>query len=98
MKANDFVIAHLIEPKEQVWGKLIELKQAGIVIRGIDLKQTDTFKYQFRGEDRKVYPQTLFVPMRRVVQIALDESLDDLPSIIASICDYTELSPDELLR
>lgn len=98
MQANDFVIAHLTEPKEQIWGQLIELNQAGVVMRGIDLKQTDTFKYQFRGDTRHVFPQTLFVPLRRVVQIALDEAVDDLPSIIDGITHYTELAPDELLH
>lgn len=98
MQANDFVIAHLTEPKEQIWGRLIELSPTGLIIRGIDLKQTDTYKYQFRGEEQRVFPQTLFIPMRRVVQIAMDESVEDFPAIVMGICDYTDLEPDDLLK
>ena len=98
MEPNDFVILHLLEPKELFWGRLIRLDTAGVVIRGIDLKQVDSFKYELKATSRSIFPQTVFYPMRRIMQIARDEWVDDIPSIVDGMLQYEEISRNELLR
>lgn len=97
MKPGQFVIVHLIDPTERIWGQLLDLQTSGCTIRGIDVKQIETFKYQFNRKDRLVFPQTFFFPMRRIQKIDLDESIDNLPSVIASIEATTGLSAQEII-
>jgi len=97
MQTNDFINVHLGDPREQFWGRLLRLDQAGVLIRCIDVKQIENFRYQFNRNDRSVFPQTLFFPMRRIEHISLDEKVGSIPSTIETIREQTGLSDDELL-
>ncbi len=97
MEAGDFIHVSLIEPTERLWGRLIKISEAGVVFRGIDVRQLELFKYQFKHKERTIFPQTLFLPMRRVQKIDLDEAMHTLPSVIQSIRTITGLDEDEIM-
>lgn len=98
MKVQDFVTVHLGDPREQHWGRLLRLDAAGVIIRGIDVRQLESFRYQFKKQEQIVFPQTVFFPMRRIEQISLDEATGNIPSTIQLLRQHTGLSDDELLQ
>ena len=51
MELNSIVIVSLYDPKERVWGQLLNLTQAGITVRGIDLNSFDDFIRQVKSPD-----------------------------------------------
>ena len=97
MEPGQFVNIHLTDPTERIWGRLKRLDPAGVVVRGIDVRQIDTFRYQFRKDQPTVFPQTLFFPMHRVLKIDLDEPVDHLPAIIESIKRATGMDEDQIM-
>lgn len=98
MQINDFINVHLGDPREQFWGRLLRLDAAGVLIRGIDVRQLERFRYQFTKEDKVVFPHTLFFPMRRIEHISLDEATGNVISTIALLRNHTGLTDDELLK
>lgn len=82
MQPNSIVVVSLHTPKEKVWGELMDITNAGITVRGIDLSSFDDFVSQVRNPegDRMGLP-TLFFPMLRVERIALDEARGSIPSL-----------------
>lgn len=97
MEVGQFVLVHLLEPNERIWGRLVKLSEAGVVLRGIYVGQIETFKFQFKGGEQQVFPQSVFFPMRRVQKIDLDEPVGDIPSVIQSILDVTGMAIEEVL-
>ena len=75
------VIIYLHSPREKIWGILFDLNAAGAFLRGIDLNTFDDWvKMIVRGE-RNIGLTQLFLPMWRIERVAVDESLDDIPSL-----------------
>ncbi len=97
MEPGQFILVHLIEPNERFWGRLIKLSESGLVLRGIDVRQIELFKYQFRQQEKTVFPQTFFFPMRRVQKVDLDEPLDRLPSVIDAVKELSGLDEDTIM-
>jgi hypothetical protein len=84
MEPNSIVIVSLHTPKEKIWGELMELQEAGITVRGIDLNSFDDFILQVLDpEGERIGLPTLFFPMQRVERIALDEARGSIPSVAA---------------
>jgi hypothetical protein len=82
MDPNSIVIVSLHTPKEKIWGELMELQEAGITVRGIDLNSFDDFIRQILDpEGERIGLPTLFFPMQRVERIALDEARGSIPSV-----------------
>jgi len=52
------VVAHLVHPTEKLWGELLELAPAGVILK---------------GEPPGSGPVVTFVPMHRVERLFLDE-------------------------
>ena len=50
IEAGSMVIAHLANPKEKVWGLLVQLDSVGLVVRGLDLNSVDDWLRQERQE------------------------------------------------
>ena len=77
------VILYLQNPKEKVWGLLLSLGTAGIVVRGLDLA---VFEHWMRQEARRdeslIMPTTLFYPMHRVERLERDETCGPLPGYV----------------
>ncbi|MCB1041303.1 MAG: hypothetical protein KDC35_00070 [Acidobacteria bacterium] len=97
MKGGAFAVIKVIEPKAQYWGRLIEISPAGVIFRGIEVTMIERYKYQIGKDDCEVFPETLFVPSRRLLCIALDENQGTVPSVIDSIRSYTGLHDDEIM-
>ena len=75
LSAGDPVIVYLQVPKEKVWGLLVSLGTAGVVVRCIDLVAFDDW---MRQEARKDEPylglSTVFYPMNRVERMERDQT------------------------
>jgi hypothetical protein len=75
------VVVYLQGPNEKVWGVLILLNAAGVVLRGIDLATFDHWmRQEARGEEELIGLTTIFYPMHRVVRIERDETVGPLTS------------------
>jgi hypothetical protein len=69
-------------PKEKVWGELLDMSNAGVTLRGIDLGAFDDFVSQvLHPEGDRMGLPTLFFPMVRIERIALDEARGSIPSL-----------------
>lgn len=83
------VILHLQAPKEKIFGVLISLSPAGIVIHGLDLEAfEDWMRQEARGEDG-LSPGTFFFPLARVVRMDRDDSTPGLPGCADRFCAAT---------
>ena len=82
MQPHSIVVISLHSPKEKLWGELVDISNAGVTLRGIDLSSFDDFVSQILHPDgdRMGLP-TLFFPMLRIERIALDEARGSIPSL-----------------
>jgi len=79
---GSLVIVNCANPREKMWGAVVQLDTSGAVIRGLDLEAVDDWVRQERsGSDSLIGPSTFFIPMHRVVRIDLDESRGAVESI-----------------
>jgi hypothetical protein len=91
------VIVSLHSPREKVWGVLRELNAAGVFLRGIDLNTFDDWLQMVVRGERNLALTHVFLPMWRVERVALDESVDDIPSLAAQFYARVGLTLDEYL-
>jgi hypothetical protein len=69
------VLVYLHTPREKVFGVLLSLQPAGLVLRGIDLGAFDDWmRQEARREGEGLGLVTLFFPMNRVERMERDES------------------------
>jgi hypothetical protein len=73
------VIVHLHSPKEKLWGLLVSLSPAGIVVHGLDLEAFEDWMRQEIRREEGVCPGTHFFPLTRVVRMDRDDSSPGLP-------------------
>ena len=84
MEPHSIVVVSLHSPKERLWGELVEISNAGVTMRGIDLGSFDDFVSQvLHPEGDRIGLPTLFFPMVRIERIALDEARGSIPSMAA---------------
>ncbi len=70
------VILFLHGPKEKIWGLLLSLGPAGIVLRGIELSAFDEWmRQEARGDEPVLGLLTLFYPLGRVERLERDETV-----------------------
>ena len=82
MEPHSIVVVSLHSPKERLWGELVDISNAGITVRGIDLGSFDDFVSQVLHPDGdRIGLPTLFFPMLRIERIALDEARGSIPSM-----------------
>jgi hypothetical protein len=82
MEPHSIVVVSLHSPKERVWGELLAISSAGVMLRGIDLGSFDDFVAQvLHPEGDRIGLPTLFFPMLRIERIALDEPHGSIPSM-----------------
>jgi hypothetical protein len=82
MHPHSIVVVSLHSPKERLWGELVEISNAGVTVRGIDLGSFDDFVIQIlHPEGDRIGLPTLFFPMVRIERIALDEPHGSIPSM-----------------
>jgi hypothetical protein len=82
MEPHSIVVVSLHSPKERLWGELVDISNAGVTVRGIDLGSFDDFVSQvLHPEGDRIGLPTLFFPMLRIERIALDEPRGSIPSM-----------------
>ena len=75
------VVLYLRDPKEKVWGLLLSMTPAGIVLRGLDLAVFDDWmRQEARRQEVLIGLTTLFYPMPRVERMERDETIGPLVS------------------
>lgn len=75
LSAGDAVIVYLQVPKEKVWGLLVSLGSAGVVVRCIDLAAFDDWMRQEARQDEPYLGlSTVFYPMNRVERMERDQT------------------------
>jgi hypothetical protein len=81
LAAGDAVVLYLQAPKEKVWGLLVQLHAAGIVVRCIELSAfEDWMRQEARGEEPYLGLSTIFYPMGRVERMEKDEGVGPIES------------------
>ena len=76
LQPGALVVLYLQQPKEKVWGMLVSLSGAGVVVRGLELAAFDDWmRQELRGEDAGLGLLTLFYPMHRLERLEEDETL-----------------------
>jgi hypothetical protein len=75
------VVLYLHNPREKLWGVLLSLQPAGIVIRGLDLLVFDDWVRQEQRGDEGIGLSTLFYPMARVERMERDEGAGPIESL-----------------
>jgi hypothetical protein len=75
------VVVYLHSPKERLWGLVREISPAGVFLLGIDLNTFDDWIQMIVRGERNIGLTHVFFPMWRVERIALDETIDDIPSM-----------------
>jgi len=86
VKALEFVpgtpvLVYLHTPREKVFGVLMSLQPAGIVLRGIVLNAFDDFLRQEARRETGLGLVTLFYPMNRVERMERDETMGGIEGI-----------------
>jgi len=98
MVVNSFVIVNLHSPSERFVGRLIEIGQPGVTLRGLDLEGFEAWINDIvREEQGGVRPSTIFFPLHRVEKILLDEDGDEVPSLASMFLARIGASIDEFL-
>jgi len=81
LSAGDAVILYLQVPKEKVWGLLVSLGTAGVVVRCIDLAAFDDWmRQEARAGERLIGLVTSFYPIHRLERMERDETIGPLLS------------------
>jgi hypothetical protein len=81
LSAGHAVIVYLQVPKEKVWGLLVSLGTAGVVVRCIDLAAFDDWmRQEARGDEPYLGLSTIFYPMNRVERMERDETMGPVMS------------------
>jgi hypothetical protein len=76
------VLVYLQSPREKVFGVLVSLTQAGVVVRGLDLLSLEDWMHQeARGETSGLGLASVFYPMWRLERMERDESVGELEGL-----------------
>ena len=76
------IVAYLREPRERIWGVLLRIDVAGVILAGIDLRSFDDWlRAATSTEEPAIAPSTAFYPLSRVERILLDEAVGAAPSL-----------------
>ncbi len=92
------VVIVLHTPREKCWGVLDEINQAGVFLRGLDLKAFDDWVNALVHSEPFIGFGGLFFPMWRVERISKDEAAAGVPSLAEQFEKRTGLSIQELLQ
>lgn len=82
MQPKSIVLAYLKEPREKIWGVLMNLSQTGLIIRGIELNSFEDWCTQVaKGEEQLIGLSVMFIPTTRIEKILLDETTGSVPAL-----------------
>jgi len=81
LSAGTPIVLYLHTPKEKVWGLLVSLTPAGVILHGLDLVTFDEWmRQEARGDEPLIGLCTIFYPMSRLERLERDDALGTLPS------------------
>lgn len=96
MNDSDIVLVMLQEPKEMLWGKLVKLDNAGVIVRGINTRNFEEWSRQLAsGKDPELGPATVFYPSHRIERVSLDEQIGTVPSVKTRFIEIVGSEPEE---
>jgi len=99
MEPDTIIILSLNNPREKIWGRLLELNEAGVTIQGLDLNSFDDWMRQvLDAEPEAIALATVFYPMHRVERVAQDETAGEFPSLAERFEERIGISLIEYLR
>ena len=76
------VLLYLHSPREKVFGALVALETAGVIVRGLDLLSLeDWMRQEARGETSGLGLVSVFYPMWRLERMERDESVGELEGL-----------------
>lgn len=96
------VLVHLSEPNEKLWGVVEELNHLGLVLRGLNVGTFEDWMAEAASrESPSLGLASMFLPMRRVDRIFIDEQIGEVESycqrferrVGITIADYIGLDP-----
>lgn len=90
------VIATLSNPREKIWGAILNLSPTGLSVRGVDLSSFDDFIGQIR-DGEPFTAGVMFFPMHRVERIELDLPEGTIPSLAQRFAQKTGQDPAPML-
>ena len=91
------IIVYLHTPREKIWGILGELNTVGVYLLGIDLNTFDDWTGMILRGERNIGLTRQFFPIWRIEKVALDEPLDDIPSLADKFYSRTGITIEEYL-
>ena len=75
------VTVHLADPSEKLWGVVMQMDTLGLVLRGINLSTFDDWMAEAASSERpSIGLATMFLPMRRVERVFVDEQVGAVES------------------
>jgi hypothetical protein len=80
MNPGSPVLIHLAAPSEKLWGILQRIDLAGVFVRGINLSSFDDWVGEVARNEETLGLVTMFLPMRRIERIFVDESVGGVES------------------
>ncbi|MBZ0113709.1 MAG: hypothetical protein K8J08_14685 [Thermoanaerobaculia bacterium] len=83
MTPGSFVVFHLDQPSEKLWGILDRLGPEGVTLRGISLNSFDDWVRGIVRQEETLGLSTQFVPLTRVRTLYLDEQVGTVESYCA---------------
>ena len=99
LNAGSPVVLYLRDPKEKIWGLLLSMSPAGIVVRGLDIMVFDDWmRQEARREDVLLGLLTLFYPMHRVERLERDETVGPILSYADRFASEVGRTVDEAAR
>lgn len=83
-RPGTIVVLYLRDPREKIWGMLLDLNPAGIALQGLDLRSFDDWlRSLVDNDEQEIRPSQVFYPLLRVEKILVDESADGALSLDA---------------
>src|ERR1043165_6521309 len=92
------ILVVLHTPREKCWGMLDEITNAGVFLRGLDIKAFDEFLSAVVHNEPFIGLGSMFFPMCRVERIAKDETSGEVPSLLQQAEARTGRSFEELMK
>ncbi len=85
-------VLYLNDPKEKIWGLVVSVSAAGVVIRGLRLDSfEDWMRQEARAEEELLGLVTSFYPLPRIERLEEDRS-------VGSVVSYTQRFKDAVGR
>lgn len=98
LQRGSAVILVLHSPREKCWGRLDEITQAGVFLRGLDLNAFDSWVHAVAHDEPFIGLGDLFFPMWRVERISKDEAAGEMPSLSQQVERRTGRPVSELVE